>query len=196
MKLALLLIYSYLVGSIPFGLVLARMKGVDLRSVGSGNIGATNVLRSVGKQAAVLTLLGDLLKGTAAVATGRMLGAGPAEQGLLGLAAILGHDFSIFLKFRGGKGVATSLGVLLIYLPAAGILTVIMWLASAGISRYSSVGAIVAFGLLPVTALLTGANNMQTAVCIMISALLIVKHRDNIKRLIKGTEGKIGEPKT
>src|SRR3989304_1398915 len=138
MKPVLLIIYSYLLGSIPFGMVLAKMKGVDLRKVGSGNIGATNVLRAMGKGPALMTLLGDLLKGTAAVAAAKMLGVGAFYEGLAGLAAIAGHNFPVFLRFRGGKGVATSLGVILIYMPQVGILTVALWLATALITRYSS----------------------------------------------------------
>ena len=126
-----LIIVSFLTGSIPFGIIVARIKGVDLKKVGSGNIGATNVLRSMGKSPAALTLLGDILKGTLAVALGRHFGVGAWYEGLIGISAILGHNFSVFLNFRGGKGVATSLGVLLIYSPLAALCTIVIWLAVA-----------------------------------------------------------------
>ncbi|MDP2167391.1 MAG: glycerol-3-phosphate 1-O-acyltransferase PlsY [Thermodesulfovibrionales bacterium] len=195
MKLALLIAYSYIIGSVPFGMILAKIKGVDLRGAGSGNIGATNVLRAMGRMPAILTLMGDLLKGTAAVAVGRILGVGPLYEGILGLSAIAGHNFSIFLKFRGGKGVATSLGVILIYLPEAGILTVGLWLFTTLITRYSSLAAVVSFGFLPFGAFIFGGSKEQVAVSIVIALLLIIRHSENIKKLLKGTERRIGEKK-
>lgn len=192
MKTALLIIYSFLLGSIPFGLLLSRMKGIDLTKVGSGNIGATNVLRTAGKVPALLTLLGDCLKGVAAVAVGHALGVGPLYEGILGVAAILGHDFSVFLRFKGGKGVATSLGVILIYMPQAGILTIIIWLAAAIATRYSSLGALISFGVLPINVLVFGYGNEKVIISAVISLLLIFRHSENIKRLLKGTEGRIG----
>jgi|Deesub1362A_J573_1020465.scaffolds.fasta_scaffold00608_13 glycerol-3-phosphate acyltransferase PlsY len=193
MELILLIASAFVLGSIPFGVVLTKAKGIDLRKVGSGNIGATNVLRAAGKMPALMTLLGDLLKGTAAVALGKIFGVGTLYEGFLGLTAIAGHDFSLFLRFKGGKGVATSIGVLLIYMPKAGILTVIIWLATVFITRYSSLGAIVSFALLPVNVILLGYSGQKLAIAIMISALLILKHSGNIKRLVKGTERRIGE---
>lgn len=183
---------AFLMGSIPFGVVFARARGVDLRKVGSGNIGATNVLRNVGKEAALLTLLGDMLKGTAAVALGKLFGVGPLFEGLLGLAAIVGHDFSIFLRFRGGKGVATSIGVVLLFSPLAGIITVVLWLATAFLTRYSSLGALVSFALLPAGMAVTGQAGEKLTVSVIISSLLIIKHAGNIKRLLSGTERRIG----
>ncbi len=192
-RTAILIIYSFLLGSIPFGSVIADMKGIDLRKVGSGNIGATNVLRAAGKGAAFLTLLGDMLKGVFAVALAKMLGVGPIFEGIAGIAAIAGHNFSLFLKFRGGKGVATSLGVILIYMPQAGILTVIAWLIVVVITRYSSLGAILSLGSLPLTGFLMGYPGEKLALAGVISALIIIRHLENIKRLIKGTERRIGE---
>ena len=116
MRALMVLALSFLMGSIPFGLVFTMGTGVDLKKVGSGNTGATNVLRAVGKRAALMTLLGDMLKGVAAVALARALGLGLLVEGAAGLCAVLGHDFSFFLRFRGGKGVATSIGVVLIYI--------------------------------------------------------------------------------
>ena len=197
MELILLIAFSFLVGSIPFGVLLTKAKGMDLRKVGSGNIGATNVLRAAGKGPALLTLLGDMLKGTAAVALATISGTGPLYAGLMGLASVVGHDFSIFLRLRGGKGVATSLGVILIYTPAAGIITLIIWLVTVLATRYSSLGAIVSFSLLPLNVILTGHYfnygwERLTVVCAL-SALLILRHSGNIKKLLKGTERRIGE---
>lgn len=188
-----LIIAAFVTGSIPFGVLFARAKGVDLRKVGSGNIGATNALRNVGKTAAVLTLLGDMLKGTAAVALGRAFGVGPLYEGILGLAAILGHDFSIFLRFRGGKGVATSLGVIMIYMPGAGILTLSLWIATVLLTRYSSLGALVSFIVLPAGVALMGYPGEKLVLSVIISGLLVAKHSGNIKRLLNRTERRIGE---
>jgi len=193
MRIVLLIILAFVLGSIPFGAIIAKIKGVDLRKIGSGNIGATNALRAMGKSAAVVTLLGDVLKGTAAVAIGRYLSIGPVYEGILGVSAILGHNFSIFLKFKGGKGVATSIGVLLIYSPLTAVLTVIIWLAAALITRYSSLGAIVSFGLLPLNIILLDYSKIKLIISIIIALLILLMHTGNIKRLIKGEERKIGE---
>ena len=192
MKHVVLLVISFILGSIPFGIIIAKAKGVDLKKVGSGNIGATNVLRSLGKWPAILTLLGDVLKGTAAVAIGRYLGVGPVYEGLAGISAILGHNFSLFLGFRGGKGVATSLGVLSIYSPQTALVTFIIWLVVVIFTRYSSLGAVVSFGLLPINILLFNGKERLLA-AVLISILIIIRHRENIQRLMNGTERKIGQ---
>jgi len=185
---------SFLVGSIPFGIIVAKAKGVDLRKVGSGNIGATNVLRSMGKWPAAVTLLGDIMKGALAVALGRYLGADVFHEGLFGIAAILGHNFSIFLKFRGGKGVATSLGVLLIYSPVIACMTIALWLIVSFFTKYSSLGALVSFGLLPLNLFLLDFEHREKLfIGVMITLLILIRHRDNMSRLIKGTERKIGQ---
>jgi len=192
MKHVVLLVISFILGSIPFGIIIAKAKGVDLKKVGSGNIGATNVLRSLGKWPAILTLLGDVLKGTAAVAIGRYLGVGPVYEGLAGISAILGHNFSLFLGFRGGKGVATSLGVLSIYSPQTALVTFIIWLVVVIFTKYSSLGAIVSFVLLPINILLFNGKERLLA-AVLISILIIIRHRENIQRLMNGTERKIGQ---
>jgi len=194
METGILLALSFLVGSIPFGIIVAKAKGVDLRKVGSGNIGATNVLRSIGKWPAAVTLLGDIMKGTLAVALGRYVGADPLYEGLFGIAAILGHNFSIFLKFRGGKGVATSLGVLLMYSPLVACITITLWLIVSVITKYSSLGALVSFGLLPFNIfLLDVAQKEKLFIGVVITLLILIRHTDNISRLIRGTERKIGQ---
>ena len=191
-KYVLLLFVSFILGSIPFGIIVAKAKGVDLKKVGSRNIGATNVLRSLGKWPALLTLLGDVLKGTAAVAIGKYFGVGIVYEGIIGFAAILGHNFSIFLGFRGGKGVATSMGVLGIYSPKTALFTLVIWLVVVMFTKYSSLGALVSFGLLPFSILFfDGKSKLFTA--ILITVFIFIRHRDNIQRLIKGTERRIGQ---
>jgi acyl phosphate:glycerol-3-phosphate acyltransferase len=188
-----LLFFCFVLGSVPFGIIVAKAKGVDLKKVGSGNIGATNVLRSLGKLPALLTLFGDILKGTLAVALGRYVFDDPLSEGLAGLAAIFGHNFSIFLSFRGGKGVATSFGVLLLYLPVPALVTLITWVAVAFLSKYSSMGAIVSFGLLPVSViLLEPAEPVKFYISLVVGLLILVRHKGNIGRLLQGKERKIG----
>jgi acyl phosphate:glycerol-3-phosphate acyltransferase len=190
-KYVFLVFVAFILGSIPFGIIVAKAKGVDLKKVGSRNIGATNVLRSLGKWPALLTLLGDVIKGTAAVAIGKYFGVGIVYQGLIGFAAILGHNFSIFLGFRGGKGVATSMGVLSIYSPKTALFTLVIWLVVVMFTRYSSLGALVSFGLLPFSILFfDGRSKLFTA--ILITVFIFIRHRDNIQRLIKGTERRMG----
>jgi glycerol-3-phosphate acyltransferase PlsY len=191
-KYILLFIASFILGSIPFGIIIAKAKGVDLKKVGSRNIGATNVLRSLGKWPAALTLLGDVLKGTAAIAIGRYFGVEPVYEGFVGLSAILGHNFSIFLGFRGGKGVATSLGVLGIYSPQTALFTFIIWLLVVMFTKYSSLGALVSFGLLPINVLLFDSKE-KLFTAILITILIFMRHKDNIQRFIKGTERRMGQ---
>jgi glycerol-3-phosphate acyltransferase PlsY len=193
-KNIILLIAAFVLGSIPFGIITAKVKGIDLKKVGSGNIGATNVLRSLGRWPAVITLLGDILKGTLAVAIGKYSGVEPLYEGLIGIAAILGHNFSIFLGFKGGKGVATSLGVLLIYTPHVALITLIVWVGVVLFTKYSSLGAIVSFALLPLNIMLFDfQDKTKIIISILISLFIIIRHKDNIKRLMKGTERKIGQ---
>lgn len=192
MRELLLVIASFLIGSIPFGAIIAGLKGIDIRKVGSGNIGATNVMRSMGKAPAVLTLLGDMLKGTVVVLLAQRLTGNSGLSGIMGLAAIIGHDFSIFQRFRGGKGVATSLGVLLAYSPITALITALLWLTVALVTRRSSLGALIAFAVLPVNIFLWDYSKEKFTLAIIISALLILKHISNIQRLIQGTEPRIG----
>ena len=188
-----LTVLSFILGSVPFGIIIAKVKGIDLKRVGSGNIGATNVLRSIGTFPAVLTLLGDILKGTLAVSTGRYFGVGPLYEGLIGVSAILGHNFSLFLGFKGGKGVATSLGVLVIYTPKVAFFTLIIWLVTVFFTKYSSMGAIVSFALLPANIILFDYDKTKLLIIILISLFILIRHKDNIKRLINGSEKKMGQ---
>ena len=190
---SLLVMASFILGSIPFGDIVARLRGINIREVGSGNIGATNVLRSLGKAPALLTLIGDIMKGTVAVAVARYVAGDPFIEGLAGLAAIAGHTFSLFLRFRGGKGVATAIGVLLIYAPAVGLATVAIWLLVVAVTRYSSLGALVSFAVLPLTMYVFDGIRVKVVVAFLIAGLLIVRHAANIERLLKGTESRVGE---
>jgi acyl phosphate:glycerol-3-phosphate acyltransferase len=184
--------FGYLLGSIPFGLVLTKLAGTqDLRSIGSGSIGATNVLRTGSKALAVGTLLGDALKGTVAVV---IMGyyAGPNAAMLAALGAFLGHLFPVWLKFNGGKGVATYIGVLIgLFWPAA-VVFCLMWLAVAFASRYSSLAGLVAAFVTPLFLWWFG-QPVLASLCVVMTLLLFYKHRENIKRLQAGTEGRIGE---
>jgi glycerol-3-phosphate acyltransferase PlsY len=185
---------GYLLGSIPFGLVLTRLAGTqDLRSVGSGNIGATNVLRTGRKGLAAATLIGDMLKGTVAVIIAGYYG-GPNAAMLAALGAFLGHLYPVWLKFRGGKGVATYLGVLLgLFWPAA-LVFAVMWLATAYTSRYSSLSALVAAFVTPIFLWWFG-HAALASLFVVLTLMLFYTHRENIGRLQAGTEGRIGEKK-
>ena len=182
---------GYLLGSIPFGLILAKLAGLgDLRQIGSGNIGATNVLRAGSKRLAALTLLLDAAKGTAAVLIAASWGENAAM--LAGLGAFLGHLFPVWLGFRGGKGVATYLGVLLgLYWPAAVAFGAI-WLIVAFATRYSSLAALVASGASVCVLALTGQWRLA-ALFLLLTVLLYVRHAANIGRLARGEEARIGE---
>lgn len=185
---------AYLLGSVPFGVVVARaLGGVDPRRVGSGNIGASNVLRALGKVPAALTLLGDTGKGAAAVGLGRGFEVSPTVLAMIGLAAVLGHVFPVFLGYRGGKGVATTLGVVLAAMPAVGGLLLLIWLAVAAVWRYSSLAALVASAALPALTWLLDARPPMLALSAALLVLVFVRHRDNIHRLWDGTERKIGQ---
>jgi len=191
-KIILLSLAGFLIGSIPTGQIIARSRGIDLQQTGSGNIGATNVLRTTGKLPALFTLVGDMAKGMAAVLLARYVGVGTWYEGIIGIIAVLGHNFSIFLNFRGGKGVATSLGVLLAYTPWSGLVTIFLWLMTVVITRYSSLGAIVSFGALPLTVFLFDTKE-KFPISLILSIILLMRHKDNIRRLIQGTESKVGE---
>ncbi|MFD1327057.1 glycerol-3-phosphate 1-O-acyltransferase PlsY [Mycoplana ramosa] len=185
------LAFGYLLGSIPFGLILTRMAGLgDVRKIGSGNIGATNVLRTGNKKLAAATLLLDALKGTAATAIASRFG---LEAGLAaGFAAFIGHLFPVWLGFRGGKGVATYLGVLLGLAPIVLAVFAAIWLIVAYFSRYSSLSALVATAATPVVLWFSG-NEKVAALFAVLTAITWWKHRANIGRLMSGTESKIGD---
>ncbi|WP_262028867.1 glycerol-3-phosphate 1-O-acyltransferase PlsY [Microvirga sp. Mcv34] len=191
LQLLAALIFGYLLGSIPFGLIFTRMAGLgDVRKIGSGNIGATNVLRTGRKGLAAATLLGDALKGTVAVLIAAQWGSHFAIVAALG--AFLGHLFPAWLKFKGGKGVATFIGVLIGLKPLAALIFCLIWLGVAFVSKYSSLSALIASAATPVVLWLLGEPGMA-GVAIILVALLWWKHSQNISRLLAGAEGKIGQ---
>jgi len=193
---ALLFIGAYLVGSIPFAIVSSRVFGLsDPRSYGSGNPGATNVLRSGNKSAAALTLLGDCLKGWLVVWAAGALGFEAIAVALAGLAAFIGHVFSVFLRFKGGKGVATALGVIAGIDFRIALASLGAWLLVALLSRYSSAAALTAALVAPVVTFFVSGSIAITLVILSISAILVWRHATNIRRLLNGTEGKIGKRK-
>jgi acyl phosphate:glycerol-3-phosphate acyltransferase len=192
---------GYLLGSLSFAVIASRIFGLaDPRTYGSGNPGATNVLRSGNKLAALVTLLGDALKGWLAVwladRFGPQLGAGSFAIAFTGVAAFLGHVFPVFLRFKGGKGVATAAGVLLAFDPWIGLAVLAVWFAVAALFRYSSLAAVVAAACAPFLFLTFHGVDNYFAAALVMSAMLILRHSDNIKRLLAGSERRIGGKKT
>ncbi len=199
---------AYLLGSIPTGYLVAKSRGVDIRTVGSGNIGATNVFRILGKPAGIFVLTVDALKGFLACffvgpLAYRLL-VGPLEHDSAtheflkitgGFLAILGHNYTCWLKFKGGKGIATSAGAMLGLLPLALAASLGAWLIGLAISRYVSVASILAAFILPFSAWWSGYSQRMIAVAAIVGALAIYKHRANIQRLLNGTENRIGKKK-
>ena len=185
------LVFGYLLGSIPFGLILTRMAGLgDVRKIGSGNIGATNVLRTGNKKLAAATLLLDALKGTAAAAIASCWG---LDAGLAaGFAAFLGHLFPVWLGFKGGKGVATYVGVLLGLVPVIVPVFAVVWIGLAWFTRISSLSALVATAITPVVVWFAGNPKVAILMAIL-TAISWLKHRANIARLLNGTESRIGQ---
>lgn len=215
MIFALIAATGYLLGSIPFGLLAGRAKGIDIRQHGSGNIGATNVFRTLGKTWGILVFVCDFSKGAGAVCAGIWIGthaidfAGgsvirltPATAGILsGMSAILGHNFPVWLKFKGGKGIATSAGVLVALMPWATLVCFVVWALVFFASRYVSLASVVAAAALPaaVWALMTLTHAGDWPVfffSIVIATLAIWRHRPNIQRLIAGTESRFGKSKS
>ena len=195
MELGLALVLSYLLGSIPFGLLLTHIfTDKDLRTIGSGNIGATNVLRTGNKALALATLLLDLAKGALAIILVSMLVSSEISAVIVGLAAILGHCFPVWLKFKGGKGVATAFGVLLAAVPWAGFVAACTWGIVAGFFRISSLAALCAAAIAPLATLLI-YGVMPAIITVLITLLIFWRHTDNIKRLLAGEEPKIGQKK-
>ncbi|MCX8027513.1 MAG: glycerol-3-phosphate 1-O-acyltransferase PlsY [Thermodesulfovibrionales bacterium] len=207
----LIILASFLIGSIPTGLIIAKTKGIDIRKVGSKNIGATNVLRTVGKKEALFTLIGDISKGIIPVVVTKLLFSDISTQvfeinlfdktyllkglstlqGIAGLSAVLGHNFSVFLGFRGGKGVATGIGMILGYVPHAGLLTITAWLFTLRWSGISSLSALVSFALTPVFVFFIDKSPEKILFASILAVLIFISHRSNIKRLIEGKEDKV-----
>jgi len=185
------IILAYLLGSIPVGLVLARLKGRDPRTVGSGNIGATNVMRTAGKAIGILTLAGDIAKGFLPAWLAIEAGEPKLIVAGIGVAAFLGHLFPIYLRFKGGKGVATAVGVFLALEPAAVIILVCVFIMALLIWRYVSLGSLIGAALMPLLLFIFAAPAAYTLAALIIAALIFYKHRDNIRRLLQGTENRL-----
>lgn len=185
-------VIAYLIGSIPSGLILGKLFWhTDLREHGSHNIGATNAWRTLGKGAGIAVFIADSLKGQAGVALGLVLAGTPLAAVLGGLFAIIGHSFSIFLGFHGGKGVATSLGVLTMLMGDVTFIVFVVWFTIVYMTRYVSLGSVVAGFLTPILAALYGYPIEYVLFTVIAAILVIVRHRENIKRLMNGTENKI-----
>ncbi len=202
LTIVLLTALSYVIGSIPFGLLISKAKGVDIRKQGSGNIGATNVLRCLGKPLGITCFVLDALKGFLPAALFPMIGkilcpnaVGPTFGILFGAAAILGHNFPVFLKFKGGKGVATSAGVLLGVAPLAVGVGILVWVIVFYTSGYVSLGSIIAALAVVITGWTAGYGPVIATALTLLGALTVWRHRENIKRLIAGTEHKFQRKK-
>jgi glycerol-3-phosphate acyltransferase PlsY len=181
---------AYLTGSIPTGLLLGKMYGIDVRQKGSGNIGATNLYRTVGRKVGFLTLIGDCLKGFLPVVLVKMSSLPPELAAWAGLAAFCGHVFSVFLKFKGGKGVATALGVFIALAPRAVAIVMALFIGVMFLWRYVSLGSISAAIAMPLAVYVLGGDRLVTVITLVIATIVIIRHHENIKRLIAGTENK------
>ena len=196
-EFAAVVIGSYLIGSIPCGLILGKLRGVDVREYGSGKTGTTNVLRTIGKKAAAVALVCDLLKGVIAVIIARYVLGSPVGEMAAGFAAVAGHDWSIFIKFNGGRGVATSLGGLFVMAPLAGVGSIAVFVLIIALSRYVSLGSIVgALAGVAIMVALTALDQAPWEYLVytgVVVALIVFQHRDNIGRLLSGSENKLGQ---
>lgn len=190
MSTTLIWVAAYLIGSIPCGVLIARAQNIDIREHGSGNVGATNVARILGKKLGIFTLLGDCLKGIVPVGVAIRFLENPVEIALTGFIAFCGHLFPVFLKFKGGKGVATGLGVFLCLMPAAALCSVAVFSITLGITGYVSAGSILAAVSLPLLGTVFHMPHPYIYTAIAAATLITLKHRQNIQRLISGTESK------
>jgi glycerol-3-phosphate acyltransferase PlsY len=195
LTIALALVAAYVVGSIDFAVVVARMHGVDIREVGSGNPGASNVLRSIGRFPAAMVLIGDTMKGVVAAAMGTVASgtANPQIEWafLAGLMAVVGHCYPVFHRFRGGKGVATGLGVLFFTVPLVGAIVVVTWLILVKLTKTASISSLIVMGLSIPLAIWQGVTGMSLLWFLVTVALVLWRHRGNIKRVLKGSEQKV-----
>jgi glycerol-3-phosphate acyltransferase PlsY len=196
MSLPVLAVLGYLIGSVPFSFIVARLFGVkDVRTVGSGNVGATNVMRSAGKIPGILALVLDGSKGALAVVAARSFSSSETAVCVSGLCAVIGHLFPIWLRFQGGKGVATGAGLFIPLAPWALVSAVICFVATLGVFRYVSLASIVASLSLPVAAYLLGASGNIVVTAVTAASMVVIKHHANIGRLVQGVEPKLGRKK-
>ena len=190
LALVVVVVAAYLTGSIPTGLLLGKAYGIDVRTEGSGNIGATNLYRTVGRKVGIITLVGDCLKGLLPVLLVTFSTLPPEFAAWVGLAAFCGHVFSVFLRFKGGKGVATALGVFLALAPLAVAIAIVLFAVLMFIWRYVSLGSIAAAAVMPLAVFLLGESSTVTTVTFIIALIVIARHHENIKRLLSGSENK------
>jgi len=188
--LMLLLAAAYLLGSIPTGLLLGKAYGIDVRKEGSGNIGATNLYRTIGRKVGIMTLVGDCLKGLLPVLAVKLAGLPFEYTAWVGLAAFCGHVFSLFLRFKGGKGVATALGVFLALAPLAVVVALGLFVLLMLIWRYVSLGSICAAAVMPIAVWALGGGRVLIVVTMLIAVIVIIRHMENIRRLVAGTENR------
>jgi glycerol-3-phosphate acyltransferase PlsY len=188
----ILILFGYLLGSVPTGFILGSMAGVDVRKAGSGNVGATNVARVAGKRQGILTLIGDTAKGVVPVILALQMGANLTTTVMAGAAAFVGHLYPVFLKFRGGKGVATALGVFVALAPVAALVLIVMFIAIALSSRIVSVGSIATAMAAPLILWLFSYPPIVVGIAVFIAAAITLRHRSNIQRLLNGTEPRFG----
>ena len=200
LRIIFAIIAAYLIGSIPTSYLIGKAMGIDVRKEGSGNVGATNVLRAVGKLPALITLIIDILKGVASVTllayvffSKDLTVSFDHFRVLLGLSAIVGHNWTIFLKFKGGKGVATSCGVMAVLLPAPMAIAVVVFIATLLITRYVSLGSILLSLTVPISAAIIGKDIELVILAVIACILISYRHKANIKRLLMGTENKLGQ---
>jgi acyl phosphate:glycerol-3-phosphate acyltransferase len=186
----LYIVISYLIGAIPAGVILAKLKGIDPRKTGSGNIGATNVMRAAGKALGAFTLIGDILKGLIPAALAIHFGQPYPVIAAIGLAAFIGHLFPIYLKFKGGKGVATALGVYVAIHPLAILISIIVFILVFIKWRYVSLGSLIGTAVMPFALISLKAPFAYTYLSLIVGILIFIKHKDNIKRLLAGKENK------
>ena len=191
----LLVVLSYLLGSVPVGLLLGRLAGVDVRGRGSGNIGAANVARSAGARLGLATLVADVAKGAIPVLAARALGSDTALVATAGVAAFLGHCFPMTLRFAGGKGVATALGAIVTLAPYVALAAVAVFVAAFAVTRRVSVGSALGAIATPAAALLLGEPRAVTVACAVMAVVIVVRHLDNLGRLRRGTEPRFSLPK-
>jgi glycerol-3-phosphate acyltransferase PlsY len=189
---AVAIIIAYLIGSVSFGIVVASMQGVDIRSVGSGNPGTSNILRTLGKKSAALVLLGDGLKGAAAALIGSVWIGGDFGWVTL-FVAVVGHSVPIWHGFRGGKSVATAIGGIAVLVPWVGVVLAVVWLAVLLIWKTASIGSLVVMAVLVPLVAISGANGVAVAWSVAIAAFIIVRHVGNIKRLLTSSETRVAE---
>ena len=192
---ALVLLVAYLLGSIPFSYIVARQRGVDVRTVGSGNVGATNVMRSVGRGAGLLAFVLDFLKGSAATFLAVKVSGGSVVPSLAAVVAVLGHMFPVWLRGQGGKGVATGAGAFLPIAPVPTVVSLVAFALTLAVSRYVSVSSIAGTVALAVATRVTGLPWPVTFAAVVAAVLVIWKHRGNLQRVANGTENRLGAPR-